>query len=44
MLTDSTSTDQLASVARDLLAFLQADHRFVVTVTTHVDPSRENDA
>jgi hypothetical protein len=42
-LMDSSSSDQLASALRDVLEFAQQPHRFVVTVTTNVDPKREDD-
>jgi hypothetical protein len=42
-LLDSTSTDQLSAVLREIIDFAKEDHRFVVTIHTHVDPKREDD-
>ena len=42
-LMDSTSTDQLSAAIRDTLVFVKEPHRFVITVNTSVDPSREGD-
>jgi len=42
-LLDSTSTDQLSAVLREILDFAKEPHRFVVTIHTHVDPKQEDD-